>query len=113
MSLPHNSASAAQNGPSRSEERPAGQCDGVQLRVRGGGDLRIAVTEADRGIGRQAVQVAAALHVGDPGALGAGCHHRQRRVVVRDVAIVDGDRVGSRVVTVSRMVTDVPATCSI
>ena len=73
-------------------EGAADQGHGVELRVRGGDDLRMAVPEVDRRVGRQAVQVAAALDVGDPGAFGAGRHHRQRRVVVGDVAVVDGDR---------------------
>ena len=93
MSLPHSSASAAQNGPEPvGVERAADQRHGVELRVRGCDDLGVAVPEVDRRVGGQAVQVAAALDVGDPGALGAGRDHRQRRVVVRDVAVVDGDR---------------------
>ena len=69
---------AAQLGQRRAEraepvgvERAADQRDGVELGVRGGDDLGVAVAEVHRRVGGQAVQVAAALDVGDPGALGA------------------------------------------
>ena len=90
---------AAQLGERRAEraepvgvERAADQRDGVELGVRGGGDLRVAVAEVHRRVGGQAVQVAAALDVGDPDALGGRGDDGQRRVVVRRVVIVERDR---------------------
>ena len=73
-------------------EGPAHQCDEVQLGVRGRGDLGIAVPEIHRGVRGQAVQVAAPFDVDDPRPLGAGRHHRQRRVVVRRVVLIQCDR---------------------
>ena len=57
-------------------------------------DLGVAVPEVHRRIGGQAVEITPALDVGDPGTFSAGRDNGQWRVVVRGVAIVDGDRVG-------------------
>ena len=87
-------------------EGAADQRDGVELRVRGRGDPRVAVAEVHRRVGGQAVQVAAALDVGDPGALGAGRDHGQRRVVVRGVAVLDRDRGGGELTEVGGNIHD-------
>ena len=89
MSLPHSRPATAQNGPSRSEwNARLTSVTASSWRARRD-DLGVAVAEVHRRVRGQAVQVAAALDVGDPRTLGAGGHHRQRRVVVRGVAIVD------------------------
>ena len=51
-------------------ERAAGQREPVELGVRGGDQRRVPVAEVQRRVAGQAVQVAAAVDVGDPGALG-------------------------------------------
>lgn len=73
-------------------ERAAHQCQAVQLCVGHGGDLRIAVTEVDGGVGRQTIEIATTLDIGHPHAVGTGGDDRQRRVVVRNVAAVHCDR---------------------
>ena len=77
-------------------EGSADQRHRVELSMRGRDDLGVAVPEVHRRVRSQAVQVAPALDVGDPGALGAGRDDGQWRVVVRGVAVIDGDRVGRR-----------------
>jgi hypothetical protein len=67
-------------------EGAAGQRDPVELGVRGGDQAGMPVAEVQRRVSGQEVQVAAAVDVGDPGALGVGDHHRQRVVVVRGPA---------------------------
>ena len=64
-------------------EGPAGQRELVELGVRGGEQRRVAVAEVERRVAGEQVEVAAAVDVGHPGALGVGDHHRQRVVVVR------------------------------
>ena len=71
-------------------EGPADQRDPVQLPLRGRDQRGVAVAEVERRVGRQHVQVAAALGVGDPGALGLGDHDGQRVVVVRAVRLRPG-----------------------
>ena len=51
-------------------ERPAGQRDPVELPVGGGDEVGVPVAEVERRVAREAVEVAAALDVGDPGAFG-------------------------------------------
>jgi hypothetical protein len=90
---------AAQRGKGSAEasqclgvKRPADECDQIQLCVGGGDDFRVAMSEVHRRVRRQTIQVTPTLDVGDPHALGMRGHHRQRRVVVREVALVKGDR---------------------
>ena len=64
-------------------ERAAGQREPVELGVRGREQARVAVAEVQRRVAGQQVEVAAAVDVGHPGALGVGDHDRQRVVVVR------------------------------
>src|SRR3974377_401736 len=84
MSLPHNWASAAQNGPRLAEwnaRLPSvtvsswGWGGGGIFGVGGRGDLRVAMAEVDRRVGGQTIQVAPAVDIGDPRALGACRHH--------------------------------------
>ena len=80
-------AQLGKRGAERTEtvgmERTADQRDGVELGVGRRGDLGVAVTEVDRRIGGQAIQVAPAVDIGDPRTLGACRHHGQRRIVMR------------------------------
>ena len=66
-------------------EGPAGQGHPVELVAGRLQQHRVPVPEVESGVPRQAVEVAAAVHVGHPGALGLRDHHRQRVVVVRHV----------------------------
>ena len=99
MSLPASSASSAQNGPSWSwwnardvsVSRPS--CSHGRRH-----DLRVAVAEVERGIARQAVEVAASLDVGHPGSLAFGEDDRQRVIVVRAMLKLEFERVGHVVV---------------
>ena len=82
-------------------ERPAGEREPVQLRLGGGDERRVAVAEVERRVRAQAVEVAAALDVVHPASLAALDDHRQRVVVVRAVALLEGDQV-VRAVAVDR-----------
>ena len=73
-------------------ERPAGQRDPVELRAGGGDQRRVPVAEVQRRVAGEAVQVAPAVDVGHPGALGVGDDDRQRVVVVRGPALGVADR---------------------
>jgi hypothetical protein len=68
-------------------ERPAGQCQPVELRAGGRHQGWVTVTEAQRGVRRQHVQVAPALHVPDPHTFPIGDHQGQGGVVGRAVAL--------------------------
>ncbi len=74
-------------------EGPADQGHPVQLPLRGGDQGRVAVAEVQRGVRREHVQVAAAIGVGDPGALGLGDHYGQRVIVVCAVRLGQGTQV--------------------
>ena len=79
MSLPHSSASAAQNGPSLSEWKArlasvtasSWACAAAVI-------AWVAVAEIHRRIRRQAIEVAPSFDVGDPGSLGGHRDHGQR-----------------------------------
>ncbi|MGC0369449.1 hypothetical protein RKD05_001701 [Microbacterium sp. SLBN-111] len=70
----------------------------LQLLAGGGEDRRVPVAEVQRGVRRQQVEVALALDVGDPDALGARRDDRQRVVVVREVRAFGGDELRAEVV---------------
>ena len=69
------------------EERAAGEREVPQLLARDRDQALVGVSEVERGVARQAVEVAAAVDVDDPGAVALGEHHRQGVVVVRGVAL--------------------------
>ena len=54
----------------------------------------MAVPEVERGVAREAVQIAPALHVGDPGTLTGADDDRQGTVVVRRPALGELDVLG-------------------
>ena len=92
MSLPD---SRAQLGGERTQlvgvERPTDQGHPVELPAGGGHDLRVAVSEVDRGVGGQAIEITPALHVGHPRTLAVGDHDGQREVVVGGVVLGERD----------------------
>ena len=72
-------------------ERAAGQRQPAELLA---GDLdqaRVAVPEVERGVAREAVEVALAVDVGHPRAVAGREHHGQRVVVVRGVRLGELD----------------------
>jgi hypothetical protein len=73
-------------------ERAAGQRDPLQLLDRRGDDVGVAVAEVQRRVAGEAVEVAASVHVGDPGTLGLGDHDGQRVVGVRAVVVLEVER---------------------
>ena len=87
-------------------ECAAHQRDGVELRVRGCGDPWVVVAEIHRRVRGQAVEITPAIDVGDPGALRGRGDDRQRRVVVRGVAVLDRDCGGGELTGVGRNVHD-------
>ncbi len=72
-------------------ERPARQGELVQLLVRPGHEPRVAVAEVERGVPRQRVQVAPAVHVGHPRALALGEDDLERVIVVRGIGLDETD----------------------
>ena len=68
-------------------EGAACERDAIELVVRGGDELRMAVAEVQRRVGGERVEVAPAAVVADPAALGADDRDRQRVVVVGGVAV--------------------------
>ena len=106
ISMPASAASSAQNGPNWS-------CSNARLTSVTRSSWRCAAATSRgwrwpklmRRVGREHVQVAAAVDVGDPGALGLGDHDRQRVVVVRAV----GRGLGAQLRC--RRVPPVPAIC--
>jgi hypothetical protein len=64
-------------------EGAAGQRDAIELSLRGIHQHRMPVAEVDRRVRGQAVEVALAVDVGDPGAEALGDHDIERVVVVR------------------------------
>lgn len=58
-------------------KRPAGQGEAGQLFLGSGRQPGVGVAEVEGRVSGQAVQVAAALDIGDPGALAGGQHHGQ------------------------------------
>ena len=94
-SLPQSRASASANRPELVVVvRPAGERDAPELLGRGGEERRMPVAEVQRRVGGQQVEVALALDIGHPRALGAGDHDRERVVVVRDVLLFGLDDAG-------------------
>ena len=69
------------------EERAAGQRQPAQLLARDRDEALVGVAEVERRVAREAVEVALAVDVDDPGAVALGEHHGQRVVVVRGVAL--------------------------
>ena len=76
-------------------ERPAGQRHPFELALRGGDQARVAVAEVQRGVAAEAVEVAVAVDVLDPGAPAGAEHDRQRVVVVRGPAFGELDVLSS------------------
>src|SRR5262249_54919565 len=74
------------------QERAAGQGHPVELLAGGRDEAGVAVAEVQGGVAGEAVEVAPALHVGDPGALAGGDDDGQRVVVVRGPALGFFDR---------------------
>ena len=68
-------------------ERAAHQGELIELPARGRDEPGMAMTEVERRVGGEHVQVPAAIDVGDPDALGLRDHDGQRVVVVRAVAV--------------------------
>ena len=75
-------------------ERPAHQREALELPLRGGDQPRVPVAEVQRGVRGEHVQVAAALDIGHPGALGLGGDDRQRMVVVCAVLVAELEQAG-------------------
>ncbi len=75
-------------------EGARGQRELLRLFRHGGQDGRVAVALVDGRIGRQAVEVAAAVHVVEPDAAAARDHDVQRMVVVRAQLVFDHVAVG-------------------
>ncbi len=76
------------------EEGAAGERQPAQLLARDRDQALVAVTEVERGVAREAVEVAATVDVDHPGAVALGEHHRQGVVVVRGVALGGLDVLG-------------------
>ncbi len=74
----------------------------VELGARRRDQVGVAMAEVQRRVGGQHVQVALALDVGDPGALGVGDDHGQRVVVVRRVPLHELDLRAGRVLEQGR-----------
>ena len=72
-------------------ERTAGQSDAAHLVDGSGDEGRVTVSEVDRRVGREHVEVATALDIGDPGTLGLVDHDGDRVVVVRAVLVFELD----------------------
>ena len=72
-------------------ERAARQRQPLELLARGGDRARVAVAEVQRGVAGEAVEVATAVDVGDPGAVAFVQHDGQRVIGVRGVRLVEGD----------------------
>jgi hypothetical protein len=70
-------------------ERPAHQREPLELSHRGRDQPRVPVTEVQRGVRGEQVQVAASFNVGHPRALGLVDDDRQRVVVVRGVLLAE------------------------
>ena len=77
-------------------ERAARERDAVELGLGRRDERRMPVAEVDGRVRGEAVEVAAALDVGDPGALGRRDDDRERVVVVRERASSTAMRVGGR-----------------
>jgi hypothetical protein len=73
-----------------------GQSEPIKLRARGFDQGGMPVAEVERGIGGQAVEVAAAVDVGHPGSVAMGSDHWQRIVVVRRKCLGQFDLAGAR-----------------
>ena len=69
------------------EERAAGQRQLAELLARDRDETLVGVAEVERRVAREAVEVALAVDVDDPGAVALGEHHGQRVVVVCGVAL--------------------------
>ena len=76
------------------EEGAAGERQLAELLARDRDQALVAVTEVERGVAREAVEVAATVDVDHPGAVALGEHHRQGVVVVRGVALGGLDVLG-------------------
>ena len=74
-------------------EGARGQRQLLRLLDHRGQDLRMAMALVDRGIGRQAVEVAVAVDVPDPDALAARQDHVERLVVVRAEPMLGRDEI--------------------
>ena len=97
ISMPQSSASSWQNGPNRSLWNARLVSVTRSSCSRAARDqVRVSMSEVQRRVGGEHVEVAAALDVGDPGALGVGDHDGQGMVVVRAVAVDEPDQVRGR-----------------
>jgi hypothetical protein len=74
-------------------EGPRGEGQPIELVVRGLEERRVAMTEVQCRVAGQEVEVAMAVDVGDPGALGLGDHDGKGVVVVGSPLFVEGDEV--------------------
>ena len=72
-------------------ERPAREGDALELVAGGRQKIGMPVAEVHRRVGREAIEVPVAVHVGDPGALAALHDDGQGVVVVGESLVLDGD----------------------
>ena len=77
-------------------ERAAGQREPLELLLRGRHEPRMAVTEVERRVGGERVEVAASVDVLDPGALAVADDDRERVVVADAVLVLETRRVCDR-----------------
>ncbi len=90
--MPHSAASsAAEVAEQVVVKRAARQCQPVQLVTCGGHDGGVAVPEVQRRVAGEAVEVTAAVDVGDPRAEAFVQDDGQRMVGVRGVLVVERD----------------------
>ena len=90
--MPVSPARASANGPSWSLWKARlVRVSRSSCSLGAGDEARVPVPEVERRVAGEAVEVAAAVDVGDPGALAVGEHDRQRVVVVRGVPLDERD----------------------
>ena len=82
---------AAERAEPVAVEGAARQGEPVELAARRGDERRVQVAEVEGGVAGEGVEVAAALDVRDPGALGVGDDDGQRAVVARHPVLRQGD----------------------